>query len=69
VSCNVREICLLLSAVKVKDFYLHGLNILITWVTSGYRHVVDEVFALLGCYTAYVYSCLSTFRGSLSVQS
>jgi hypothetical protein len=27
--------------------------------------VVDEVFALLGCYTAYVGSCLLTFQDSL----
>ena len=35
----------------------------------GFRSGVDEVFALLGCYTVYVCSCLPTFRGSLSAQS
>ena len=29
-------------------------------------HVVDEVFALLGCYAAYVGSCSPTFRDGLS---
>jgi len=31
------------------------------------RHGVFEAFAVLGCYTAYVGSCLPTFRDSLSV--
>lgn len=28
-----------------------------------------EIFALVGCYTSYVYSCLPTFQHSLSVPS
>jgi hypothetical protein len=44
-----------LAIVKTQDFRL--------------RHGVDEVFALLSCYAAYVGSFLPTFRDSLSVPS
>jgi hypothetical protein len=36
---------------------------------SGFCHVVGEVWALWGCYVAYVGSCLPTFRESLLVSS
>jgi len=35
----------------------------------GLRRGVVEAFALLGCYAAYVGSCLPTFRDSLSIPS
>ena len=36
---------------------------------SSSRCVVNEIFALLGCYAAYVGSWLQTFRDNLSVPS
>jgi len=34
-------------------------------VVSGPRHGIDEDFAFLGRYTAYVCNCLPTFQDSL----
>ena len=34
-------------------------------VSSGFRSGVRETFALLGCYAAYIGSCLPTFRDNL----
>jgi hypothetical protein len=48
--------------------HLRGLDILIPCKISGFRHGVDEVFTLLGCYTAYVCRLLIS-RDSLSVPS
>jgi hypothetical protein len=34
---------------------------------SGFRHGVDRVFALIGCYSVYVGSCVLIFRNSLDL--
>lgn len=36
---------------------------------SGFRRGVGEVFALVCCYVACIYSCLPTFRDTQSVPS
>jgi hypothetical protein len=38
--------------------------IIVLCEVSGFRHGVDKVFALLGCYAIYVGSCVLIFRSS-----
>jgi hypothetical protein len=40
---------------------------LMKFVTTGFRHGVNEFFVLLACYAAYIGSYLPTFRENLSV--
>jgi hypothetical protein len=41
----------------------------IVYVISSFHHCVNEIFALLECYAAYIGSYLPTFRNNLSVLS
>jgi len=36
---------------------------------SGFCCAIDDIFTLLGCYSAYIGSCSPVFRDSLSVPS
>jgi hypothetical protein len=67
-SRNQYEIFFLLSALQVTDLTCKSLNIRMTCMISGFPYFIGEIFALVGCYTAYVCS-LPTFWGNLSVPS
>jgi hypothetical protein len=57
------------------DLFGHFLSNHFSWTSvstisiSGFRRDVDEIFALLGYYTASCGNCLPTFRDNVSVPS
>jgi len=68
---NITVIHLLLTAAPFRQWVIevrHDICVEgVGFEISGFCRGVHEAFVLLGCYTAYVVSCLTTFRNSLSV--
>ena len=61
----VKQLCILLS----EKWSIEMRKLQKTWMTSGFCCRVNEIFALLWCYTAGINCYLPTFRDNLSVQS
>jgi len=59
----------LFSLLPIILFSILLIKQLVDWVISGSCHSVYKIFALLGCYLAYIGDSLPTFRDNPSVPS
>jgi len=55
--------------IKLLLLPLFLISEILVRVSSGFRRGVKGIFAILGCYAAWIFRQLPTFRGNLSVPS